>query len=94
MTLTGATIFQEKLTGGLKNDTRNLVSFHVNRCKTENLLFDELVFFKAYKVLEEKVQKSLMTLKSDPKKSSFLRNMHFVCDAIDLKQSVEGTLKV
>ena len=35
-----------------------------------------------------------MTLKSDPKKSSFLRNMHFSWDAIDLKQSAEGTLKV
>ena len=34
-----------------------------------------------------------MTLKSDPKKSQFLRNMHFLCDAIDLKQSVENTLK-
>ena len=36
----------------------------------------------------------LMILKSDPKKSLFLKNMHFLCDAIDLKQSVEGTLKV
>ena len=35
-----------------------------------------------------------MTLKKDPKKSSFLRNMHFLCDAIDLKKSVEGILKV
>ena len=35
-----------------------------------------------------------MTLKSDPNKSLFLRNMRFLCDAIDLKQSVEGTLKV
>ena len=35
-----------------------------------------------------------MTLKSDPKKSQFLRNIHYLCDAIDLKQSVEGTLNV
>ena len=35
-----------------------------------------------------------MTLKSDSKKCLFLRNMHFLCDAIDLKQSVEDTLKV
>ena len=34
-----------------------------------------------------------MTLKSDPKESQFLRNMHFLCDAIDLKKSVENTLK-
>ena len=32
-----------------------------------------------------------MSHESDPKKSQFLRNM---CDAIDLKQSIEGTLKV
>ena len=35
-----------------------------------------------------------MTLKSDPKKSKFLRNVTFLYDAIDLTQSVEGTLKV
>ena len=35
-----------------------------------------------------------MTLKSDPKKSQFLRNLHFLYDAIDLKQPLEGTLKV
>ena len=35
-----------------------------------------------------------MTLKSDSKKCLFLRNMHFLSDAIDLKQSVEGPLKV
>ena len=35
-----------------------------------------------------------MTLKSDPKKSLFLRNMQFLCDAIDLNLSVESTLKV
>ena len=35
-----------------------------------------------------------MTLKSDPNERLFLRNMNFLCDAIDLKQSVEGTLKV
>ena len=35
-----------------------------------------------------------MTLRSDPKKDLFLRNMDFLCDAIDLKQSVKNTLKV
>ena len=35
-----------------------------------------------------------MTLKSDQNERLFLRNMNFLCDAIDLKQSVEGTLKV
>ena len=35
-----------------------------------------------------------MSLKSDPNNSQFLRNIHFLWDAIDLKQSVEGALKV
>ena len=35
-----------------------------------------------------------MTLKGEQKKSKLLRNMHFLCDAIDMKLSVEGTLKV
>ena len=82
MTLKGDAIFKEKLTGGLKNDIRNLVNFHVSSRKSDNLHFDGLVLSKAYKVLDEKVQ------------NSFLRNMHFLCGAIDLKQSVEGTLKV
>ena len=33
-----------------------------------------------------------MTLKSDSKKSYFLRNMRFLCDAIDLKQSMAKSL--
>ena len=33
-------------------------------------------------------------LESDPKKSSFLRKIRFLWDKIDLKQSVEGTLKL
>ena len=35
-----------------------------------------------------------MTLNNDPKKSSFLWSMHCLCDAIDLKQSAEATLKL
>ena len=35
-----------------------------------------------------------MTLKSDTKKSKFLGNMHFLCDAVGWKHSVEGTPKV
>ena len=88
--------FKEKLTGGLKNDKKNLINFHASNRKFENLHSDGLVLSKAYNVLDEKVHKSkcLMTLKSDLKKSSFLRNTHFLCYAIDLKQSVESTLKV
>ena len=59
----------------MKNDIRNLVNFYASSRKFENLNFDGLVLPKANKVLDKKVQKScLMTLKSDPKKSWFLKN--------------------
>ena len=61
MTLKGDAIFKEKLTGGLKNDIRNLVNFHATSRKSENLHFDGLVLSKAYKVLDEKVQKSYVS---------------------------------
>ena len=54
----GYTIFKEKLTGSVKNDTRNLVDFHASSRKSENVHFDGLVLSKAYKDLDEKVQKS------------------------------------
>ena len=34
-----------------------------------------------------------MKVKIYPKKSYFLRNIHFLWDKVDLKQSVEATLK-
>ena len=34
------------------------------------------------------------TEECDPKKNQFLRNMHFLCDSIDVKLSVKGTFKV
>ena len=61
MTLKGDAIFKEKLTGGLKNDIRNLINFHTSSRKSENLHFDGLVLSKAYKVLDEKVQKSYIS---------------------------------
>ena len=61
MTLKGDAIFKEKLTGVLKNDKRNLVNFHGSKHKSENLDFDGLVLSKAYKVLDEKVQKSYVS---------------------------------
>ena len=84
MTPKGDAIFKEKFIGGFKNDIRNLINFHASCCKSENLLFGELVLSKAYKVLDEKVQKStcVMILKGYPKKSLFLRNMHF-CDRLE-----------
>ena len=58
MRLKGDAIFKEKLTGGFKNDIRNLFFFHASNGKSENLHFDGLVLSKAYKVLDEKVQKN------------------------------------
>ena len=58
MTLRAVAKFKGKLTCGLKNDIRNFVNLH----------FDWILLSKAYKDLDEKVQKScLMTLKSDAK---------------------------
>ena len=57
MMLKGDVIFKQKLTGGLKNDTGNLVSFHANT-KSGNFHFHGLVLSKAYKVSGEKAQKS------------------------------------
>ena len=48
-------IYKEKLTGGLKNNKE--FNFHVSSRKSENLYFFRLVLSKAYKVLDEKVQK-------------------------------------
>ena len=61
MTLKGYAIFKEKLTGSLKNDIKNLVNFHASSPKSENVHFDGLVLSKAYKVLDEKVQKSYVS---------------------------------
>ena len=61
MTLNGDATFKEKLTSGLKNDIGNLVNFHARSRKSENLYFDGLVLFKAYKVSYEKVQKGYVS---------------------------------
>ena len=57
MTVKGDQIFKEKLTIGLKNEVKNLVTFQASSRESENLYFDGLVLSKAYKVLDEKVQK-------------------------------------
>ena len=61
MTMNGDAIFKEKLTDGLKNDIRNLVNFHASSRKSENVHFNGFVFSKAYKVSDEKVQKSYVS---------------------------------
>ena len=40
---------------------RNLVDFHVSSQKFENLHFEGLLLSKAYKVLDEKVQKDYVS---------------------------------
>ena len=61
MTPKGDAKFKGKLTRGLNNDIRNLVNFHASSQKSENLHFDGLLFSKAYKVLDIKVQKSYVS---------------------------------
>ena len=58
MTLKGDPKFKEKLTCGLKKDTRNLFNFHVSCRKSENFNFHVLLLYKAYKLVDEEVQKS------------------------------------
>ena len=58
MTLKGDAKFKGKLTCDLKNDIRKLVNFHASSRKSENLYFDRIVLSKAYKYLDEKIQKS------------------------------------
>ena len=54
-------IIQGKLTCGLKNDITNLVNFHASSRKSENLHFDGILLSKAYKDLDEKMQKSYVS---------------------------------
>ena len=58
MTLKGDAKFKGKLIWGLKKDIRNLVDFHSNSRKSKSLHFDPILLSKAYKDLDEKVQKS------------------------------------
>ena len=61
MTLKGDAIFKENLTGGLKNDVRNLVKFHGSSQKSENLHFDGLLLSTECKLLVKKVRKSYLS---------------------------------
>ena len=55
MTLKGDAKFKGKLTCGLKNNIRNLVNCHASSRKSENLHFDWILLYKAYKDLDEKI---------------------------------------
>ena len=61
MTLKGDAKFKEKLIGGLKNDSRNLLNFQASSRKIGILDFDGFLLSKAYKDLDEKVQKSCVS---------------------------------
>ena len=58
MTLKGDAKFKGKLICGLKKDIKNLVNFHASSRKSENLHLDQILLSKAYKDLDEEVQKS------------------------------------
>ena len=62
MTLKSNAKFKEKLTRGLKNDKRNLVSFYASSRKSENFHFDGILLSKAYNVLDEKVHVMLRVM--------------------------------
>ena len=49
MTLRVDAKLKGKLTRGLKNNIRNLINFHTSSQKSENLHFDGVLLFKAYK---------------------------------------------
>ena len=61
MKLKGDEKFKRKLTCGLKNDIRNLFNFHASSQKSENLHFDWMLLSKAYKDLDENIQKSYVS---------------------------------
>ena len=53
--------FGGKLTCGLKNDIRSFFNFHMSSQKSETLHFNQILLFKTYKDLDEKVQKSYVS---------------------------------
>ena len=57
MAMKGDAKLNAKLTRGVKNVAKNLVNFLASSRKSENLHFDGLLLYKAYKVFVEKVQK-------------------------------------
>ena len=61
MTQKGDAKYKGKLTRCWKNDIKNLVNVHVSSRKSVNLYFDRLLLSKAYKDLDEKVQKSYVS---------------------------------
>ena len=61
MTLRSDAKFEEKLTLGSKNDTRNLVNVNASSGKSENLHIDLLLFSIACKVSAKKIQTNYLS---------------------------------
>ena len=61
MTLKCDAKFKGKLNCGLKNDLRNFFNFQASSGKSGNLHFDRLLLIKAYKDLNEKIQKNYVS---------------------------------
>ena len=61
MTLKGNAVFKGKLTGGLKNDIKNLINFHASSPKSESFHFHGFVLSKSDKVSGEKARKSYVS---------------------------------
>ena len=61
MTLRGDAIIKEKLTGGLKNDIRNLVNFHASSQQSQNLYFDGFLLSIVENVLAKNLQRGYLS---------------------------------
>ena len=61
MTLKFSAKLKGKPTCGLKNNIKNSVNFRVSRQKSGNSHFDWILLSKAYKDLDEKIQKTYVS---------------------------------
>ena len=61
MALKSHGIFKEKLSGGLKNDIKNLANFHGNSRKSEYFHFERFLLLTAYNVSAKNVQANYLS---------------------------------
>ena len=61
MTLKSDAKFEEKLTCGLENDTRNIVNFHQSTWKSHNWDFDGILYPEVENLWAQNSQRSYMT---------------------------------
>ena len=88
MPLKGDAIIKEK------NDIRYLINFHPSSRKSKNLHFDGLVLSKAYKFSKKKYGRFMSHDTEEWSKEKLIYEKYaFLCDAIYLKHSAEGTLE-